>query len=244
MGVTYNTSVVRDGLVLHLDAANVKSYPGSGTNFYNIAKPNQNLRGVLAGGALEISGGIVFDGTDDGIRVFNSDLNSYTVGDDVNISPTTNFTIEQTFKPTFLQTDSYYSLRNQLLRKGQGASTLNFWTQIDTDTTFKFYVRSNAENLKSVMFNTPSMTNNVNTVTIIVNNLSIECYHNGQYMGQQTMNSNPVAAYTNDTMGIGDFGVSQTYFTGTYYDCKLYNRTLTDAEIHQNFEALRGRYGI
>ena len=30
MGVGYNTSIVRDGLVLYLDAANSKSYPGSG----------------------------------------------------------------------------------------------------------------------------------------------------------------------------------------------------------------------
>ena len=31
MGIAYNSSIVRDGLVLHLDAANPKSYPGSGT---------------------------------------------------------------------------------------------------------------------------------------------------------------------------------------------------------------------
>jgi len=36
MGIAYNTSIVRDGLVLHLDAANVKSYPGSGTSASNI----------------------------------------------------------------------------------------------------------------------------------------------------------------------------------------------------------------
>lgn len=31
MGVGYNTSIVRDGLVSYLDAANPKSYPGTGT---------------------------------------------------------------------------------------------------------------------------------------------------------------------------------------------------------------------
>ncbi len=30
MGIAYNTSIIRDGLVLYLDAANVKSYPGTG----------------------------------------------------------------------------------------------------------------------------------------------------------------------------------------------------------------------
>lgn len=31
MATIYNTSIVRDGLVLYLDAANIKSYPGTGT---------------------------------------------------------------------------------------------------------------------------------------------------------------------------------------------------------------------
>lgn len=31
MGVAYNTSVVRNGLMLYIDAANTKSYPRSGT---------------------------------------------------------------------------------------------------------------------------------------------------------------------------------------------------------------------
>jgi hypothetical protein len=31
MGLTHSPQIVRDGLVLYLDAANSKSYPGSGT---------------------------------------------------------------------------------------------------------------------------------------------------------------------------------------------------------------------
>jgi len=34
MAISYNTSVVRDGLVLHLDAANPKSYPGTGSKTF------------------------------------------------------------------------------------------------------------------------------------------------------------------------------------------------------------------
>ena len=37
MSIAYNTSIVRDGLILCLDAANVKSYPGSGSVFNDIS---------------------------------------------------------------------------------------------------------------------------------------------------------------------------------------------------------------
>ena len=38
MAVNYGTPlIVQDGLVLHLDAANIKSYPGSGTNWNDLS---------------------------------------------------------------------------------------------------------------------------------------------------------------------------------------------------------------
>jgi hypothetical protein len=35
MAISYNTSVIRNGLVLYLDAANPKSYPGTGTSWFD-----------------------------------------------------------------------------------------------------------------------------------------------------------------------------------------------------------------
>ena len=48
MGIAYNTSIVRDGLVLHLDAANKKSYPGSGTVWSDLSGNDRN--GTLLNG--------------------------------------------------------------------------------------------------------------------------------------------------------------------------------------------------
>lgn len=42
MAIVYNTSIARNGLVLHLDAANVKSYPGSGTTWFDLSGNNNN----------------------------------------------------------------------------------------------------------------------------------------------------------------------------------------------------------
>jgi len=64
MGIAYNTNIVRDGLLLHLDAANVKSYLGSRTTWNDLSDKGNN--GTLVNGPVYSSNGkgsITFDGT-------------------------------------------------------------------------------------------------------------------------------------------------------------------------------------
>jgi hypothetical protein len=54
---------------------------------------------------------------------------------------------------------------------------------------------------------------------------------------------------TNGSMVLGDFKVGVATSLGAYYrgnisNFKIYNRALTAAEVQQNFNALRGRFGI
>jgi hypothetical protein len=57
MGLQHSPSIVRDGLVLYLDAANPKSYPGSGSNIYNLA--NENITATLEG-SYSFGNGTIF----------------------------------------------------------------------------------------------------------------------------------------------------------------------------------------
>ena len=62
MGISYNPRIVTDGLVLCLDAANKRSYPGAGTTWSDLTKNNHN--GTLVNNASFNSGnggGIVLD---------------------------------------------------------------------------------------------------------------------------------------------------------------------------------------
>ena len=65
MAVNYCTQqIVKDGLVLALDAGNTKSYPGSGTSWSDLS--GQGNTGTLTNGPTYSSadgGSIVFDGT-------------------------------------------------------------------------------------------------------------------------------------------------------------------------------------
>ena len=66
MAFNFSPKIVTNGLVLALDAANTKSYPGSGTVWSDLT-PNGN-NGALTNGPTFNSangGSIVFDGTND-----------------------------------------------------------------------------------------------------------------------------------------------------------------------------------
>jgi hypothetical protein len=63
-------NIVTDGLVMYLDAANTKSYPGSGTT-WNDLSGNSNNGTLINGPTFNPNGGIDFDGTDDYINFGN-----------------------------------------------------------------------------------------------------------------------------------------------------------------------------
>ena len=78
MAVGYNPKIVTDNLILALDAANIKSYPGSGTTWTDLSGKGNN--GTLVNGPTfnsGNSGSIEFDGTNDSISLgpqINSDI--------------------------------------------------------------------------------------------------------------------------------------------------------------------------
>ena len=76
MGVTYNNRIVTDGLVLCLDAASKRSYPGTGTVWTDLAGAND---GTLTNGPTFDSGNggsIVFDGGNDRVATSTISLGS------------------------------------------------------------------------------------------------------------------------------------------------------------------------
>lgn len=61
MGVNYNPAIVTNGLIMYVDAANVKSYPGSGTTWFDMSGNNNNL--TLTGSPIFTSNIVQFNGT-------------------------------------------------------------------------------------------------------------------------------------------------------------------------------------
>ena len=72
--------IVRDGLVLHLDAANMKSYPKSGTDWNNLSNNIYKSGSIINGAVYDINAGgsIRMDGVNDYIEI--------TSGSGINVS--------------------------------------------------------------------------------------------------------------------------------------------------------------
>ena len=72
MGIDYNTIIVTDGLVIYLDAANTRSYSGSGTSSNSLVG---GIGATLVNGVGFTSsnnGAFIFDGSNDYINFGNS----------------------------------------------------------------------------------------------------------------------------------------------------------------------------
>ena len=79
MALYHSPLVVTDGLVLYVDAANRKSYPGSGTTVYDLSGYGNN--GTLINGVTFNTSGVGcfrLDGVDDRIDVPKT-LNGFTI---------------------------------------------------------------------------------------------------------------------------------------------------------------------
>jgi hypothetical protein len=238
MSLGHGASIVKNDLVLHLDAANVKSYPGTGTVWKDLSKNHDVTLYNSVAWSSSNAGTFTLNGTNNVIStVSNIPITSP-------ISLTSSFTIEQIFTPTGYQTSAYYGLINQLLVKGYSANTYNYATQCTNNTTFSFVKRNASEDLKFTNWTVPAMLNQINFMTITVAGPSITLYVNGTPISTQTITGTAIAPSANDKLAISPSTISNTYFIGKYYSAKIYSRALLASEVQQNFEALRGRYGI
>lgn len=252
MGVAYNPRIVTDGLVLCLDAGNVKSYPGSGTTWADLSGLGNN--GTLNGGPTYSNSIISLDATDDTIS-FPFDLNY--------IPALSNFSMEIWMRidtyPTALAVANAYGNKERagvLFGAMYYGGVAFYWNGNSTGTSMNVYpvIRGQDTYRSATLIST-----NLNTWynLVLVNNYSsskFQFYVNGSFYSEVT---GPTQEYNPSFVSVaGNIGISkpQVASGGTlnysYLDCdisiaKIYkNKALTASEVQQNFNALRGRFGI
>jgi hypothetical protein len=226
MGINYNPRTVTDGLVLALDAGNTKSYPGSGTTWTDLS--GRGNTGTLTNGPTYSSangGSIVFDGTND---VVNASTSIIDRADGQEI------TVSCWIKPS--RTSGQYSVF--CTNRSNDTSIYNWiFYQHTNDGAISFH--GDAQNKSSYIPTTNVWINVTNTVTAsAVSTL----YVNG--VSTYTVTGYTYGNGTPSRLGIGADPGGQEPFQGNISQVSIYNRALTVAEIRQNFNALRGRFGI
>jgi hypothetical protein len=214
--------------VLCLDAANVKSYPGTGTTWTDLSGNGNN--GTLTNGPTFSNGGINLDRVDDYINIPNSS-SLQLIGD---------MSISIWFKP------SNFSVGRQGL---VGRNGLNEYTiTLEPGGAVSFYFAS--ANQPGSYFNglsnrTFGQVNSVYQLLTITRNFTSNIgiiYKNSLQTDSASLSgvTPPTATTGPMTIGNGNGGL----YIGAIGNVSLYNRALTSAEIRQNFNTLRGRYGI
>ena len=219
--------IVTDGLVFAVDAANKKSYPGSGTTWTDLAGSNN---GTLTNGPTFDSGNggsIVFDGSDDKVTVGNTPLLQIT--GDITIMTVVKFI-------------SPYQQYREMVSKWVSDSNREFEFRLDSNGKLAF-LDDNGKKVQNANLTVPLDKITVTAVTRNLNTNKIEFFINGQSDGQVNY-SGTVGTSTSD-VGIGcranaTFGLNNLNIFLT----QIYNRALSSTEITQNYNALKSRFGL
>ena len=236
MGVAYNPAIIRDNLVLCLDAGNSKSYPGSGTTWTDLSGNGNN--GTLVNGVGYNSGNLgslSFDGVDDRVTASESNIfNNFSY--DIWCLPETTHQIDAESTSGFGGVSGQrYVIGPQFVASPDAGSGISVGTN-----GISVYEHSSGYMppllVHSVTINSPAH--------IVVNYTSKvpSLYLNGSFIKNGL--TSPRTNVKMCTDRIGNDGASYGFFLGKIYSTKFYNRALTAAEIQQNFNATRSRYSI
>lgn len=242
MGIAYNTSIVRDGLVLHLDAANVKSYPGSGNTWSDLSGNEKD--GVL-------NNNPTYSSNNNGYFSFNGSTNYTALPTNFFSFPSLNtFTISVFFKSS--QTTGGPILVQQNTNNPSSASAYVPVIYLRSDGYIRYepFWTGSGNNfiLSSSSLNNDIWHNIVATYDSGTCNLYVDGIFNSTLSGLSLSSFTTTYYYfisAGESLG-GSNGRSlgTNYFSGDIANFVFYENALTEAEIKQNFEALRGRYGI
>ena len=204
--------IVQNGLVAVFDAGSTRSYPGTGTVWYNLIG---TVNGTLSASSIgtTTSGTMTFDGVDDIITIPIASLAS------------TNFTVIGVSGKISGSNGRLISARyNNWLLGHHGTGSRKYYSEGWVAQTY-----SDSSNDVHIYCGTGNISGDV--YSFREDNVNYTQTASG---GSQGPNGFILGAY-------GPGGPSE-YGTGTITVLLVYNRVLTDAEIDQNFNAQRSRF--
>jgi hypothetical protein len=212
-------NIIVDGLVLHLDAANIKSYVSGSTTWRDLSRGGNN--GTLVNGPTFSSangGSIVFDGINDTVstslvQTFSSEL-----------------TVETWYRGTKLTRNHLWNFYGSNLNCNFNDSGRTLWIYWEGSGTP--YIR----------FTSPNFTDgNINHLVFRHSGSINQIYLNGQLLVPQE------TAGTQTFTGVGGSGYDLATtgpFSGNIYINRVYSKALTAQEILQNYNATKTRFGL
>jgi hypothetical protein len=228
--------IISDNLFMHLDASNASSYSGSGSTWTDLTGNGNN--GTINGATWSSTDGGIFDfdGTNDTIQIaHNASLS---------LSTSTQKTIQVWVKFDAL---------------GGGSQQIPVFGKLSTLYAFDGYWGGLYSNTVRVVTNGGVTQRTISSTLTVTTNT----WYLFTFISQITSTSNTTKAYINGTeyittahgsdtytesnplyLGYIGSGVGSLYLNGKIGACYFYTDGLSAAEVTQNFNATKSRYGL
>ena len=237
MSTKYNPSIVRDNLILYVDAGNSKSYPGSGTTWKDLSGRGHHM--TLNNGPTfnsNFGGYLDFDGTNDSATVEIGNLAGTTKDATISI---------------WMDGDYNNSTHRGIIGFRQSGNNNGFFILRLANTNDKLEMRiANSGG----QFDVKDATNNVPTVnsriwcnlclTYSNSNTLITGYYNGKKLGSTTTNATAFQS------NMKSFSIAKSSHSTSHMahmkasSAMVYEKCLSSLEVEQNYNALKGRFGF
>ena len=241
MGISYNPNVNSNGLVLCLDAANTKSYPGSGTAWYDVSGNNNHF--TINAAAYNSSGPKYMD--------FNGSYGCAVTTSGVDVPWSTSYTAATIIAWTRIKNSTS---EWRTLFRGESSNNDHQVIVQSGGWLIGMYDNVNGTGFNSSGFSQQSLpgygTSQWNMLVWRFTNVSNQ-YYNYNFTYNDSPNvlrgsvSSINARFKGGPRTIGAYNSgSPSQFWGDIAHLSLYSRYLGDAEIINNFQSHRGRFGI
>lgn len=222
--------IVTNGLVLNLDAGDPSSYPGTGTTWTDISGNGNNATLVNGVGYDSANGGsLSFDGVDDYAIISHSSSLNFPTALTISVWYYSGNAEHYLYLKGRTDIDDYNPLVYANGTYGwTGPSGRSFYNPptgyIQTNTWYNLAVTHISGSDPIVYRNSIPSTSYVYT----------------EGSGVRALGTNPYPVGINADVPRGQIGT----FNGKIASIQAYNRALTAAEIQQNYNALKSRYGL
>jgi hypothetical protein len=228
MGAYGGPDIITDGLVLALDAASERSYPGTGTSWYDLTKESNN--GSLINGPLfsnDNYGVIDFDGVNDWSLIVSSPA----------------FTVDTRTVEIIFRMNGSYSNYSPLAVYANGSSTTNrIWLGVQANK-FQMHGWGTVDPICTTTIDSDEWY--VCTFSYNKPTQAMKVYTNGVLESSVTNTQGGVSASSSNNWYLASIpggwqGV--TYSDTSIASFKIYDRILSDDEVLQNYNAIKNRF--
>jgi hypothetical protein len=238
MALIHSPNIVTNGLVLCLDAANPRSYPGTGTSWYDLSGN---------GNTLTLTNGPTFDSGNGGSIVFDG-VNDYAIRSTTNNLPSGTGTIlVWTYLDSTTTADTYSGILGYGARSNatpSNSSLLSIDTMSSTwYVSSAYWFNDYLQTSLTVNKNNWNFVGKIQRNQISINNTTLISGTNTITGSSSEYVRGLNISNTNLTIGSTDIGGGRP-IKGKISIVMIYNRELSAAEISQNFNATRNRFGV